>query len=1086
MAKRPSAKTLTNPFPGLRSYSPHESGNFYGRDEQVTELARKIKRNRLITVLGASGSGKSSLIRAGLLPKLNASLVGDHSLRSHWETTEMTPGGAPLARLAQALFAVHQNLEHRKHPEADPDVLAKASSEYTLMAEALLSRSSFGLVELVKQLNSEHPVLILVDQFEELFRITSNNSKRNYALAFIKLLLEAVKQTEVPVYIVITMRSDFLGDCTKYEGLPEAINRSQYLIPRMNRQQRRDIILGPLQKQGVDISARLVNRLLNDLGDEPDQLPIFQHALMRMWFCWHQQGESNQPIDLSHYQAIGTLSNALNVHAESIFDPLNEPQKQLAEKIFKCLSELTQDSRVVRRPAAVSELMAICETDFDRLAAILTIFRNPHCSFLTPNAAETITEDSIIDVSHESLFRLWQQVMIWIKEESQSAEQYWRLSELACRYNKQEASLMRNPELDIAVNWQQKTKPNPAWAARYDDNFQQVKNYIAQSVKQHIADKQQQEVQHQKEIATAKKIRYLKNGLLMFCIIGIAILGLFSQHTYKLQQKSESLKLAIDAKNALLTSPEQAAYTAILALQKSDTYEAKQALNQAYSIMHRRSVYFIDWQSLNTLPTACSNCRTPKPAEPDAHAATACNASPATASSGYNTNFTLPKILATRKINEQTLISVTSLGTILVGDSAYDYDLGIKQTYSLFAKGETPSLLSATDIHHDPATNIVTIAIASLDTQLRLIQYDPGQCVFSQRKIARDSPVTALTISPDGSTLATGDSKGQVQLVTVIETEKPPVVLTQKHTEAISALRYNANGKLLASGGWDGAIYLYDTDSHLARNEFAYHDANVSALHFHEGPTPGLVSGDRDGNVRLWYLYNNSLEFIDETRCSNAEIVDLEIVAANRLVCATHDGIVKLYKLSEDGLQPRYALGNSTGVYINDISVTQSATNDNTLREAVLVSRNNYIVAWDVSDLIFTDQEEAALVWYSRLSITQANDNPTPEHTQWLASVANNHRLEVFRHNGAHGFETRPTYVINTDVDFVIQAVAFDNMRTPKTVILKSNDGRKMEHRLNDAHIYGDTVKRLTQLRNSKTCKPLFNLGAHEHCLPEL
>ena len=127
-------------------------------------------------------------------------------------------------------------------------------------------------------------LLILIDQFEELFRFKNNSptiEKFNQADAFVKLIIEAIHQHDVPIYVVLTVRSDFLGDCAQFRGLPEAINDGQYLTPRLSREQQKSTITGPVAVGGGKIAPRLVQQLLYDVGDNPDQLPILQHALMR-------------------------------------------------------------------------------------------------------------------------------------------------------------------------------------------------------------------------------------------------------------------------------------------------------------------------------------------------------------------------------------------------------------------------------------------------------------------------------------------------------------------------------------------------------------------------------------------------------------------------------------------------------------------------------------------------------------------------------------------------------------------------------------------------------------------------------------
>src|SRR4029078_1244661 len=130
-------------------------------------------------------------------------------------------------------------------------------------------------------------LLVVVDQFEELFRYRQQGvDSEETAPPFVNLLLAAREQAECPVYVAITMRSDYLGDCSEIPGLAEAVNAGEYLIPRLQRDQKRDAIEKPIGGGGAKISPLLVQRLLNEVGDDPDQLPVLQHALMRMWDAW--------------------------------------------------------------------------------------------------------------------------------------------------------------------------------------------------------------------------------------------------------------------------------------------------------------------------------------------------------------------------------------------------------------------------------------------------------------------------------------------------------------------------------------------------------------------------------------------------------------------------------------------------------------------------------------------------------------------------------------------------------------------------------------------------------------------------------
>ena len=243
----PGALHPVNPFPGLRPYEASETHLFFGRDAQVDALLRRLGSARLLAVVGTSGCGKSSLVRAGLLPALAGGYLAE--VGSRWRIALMRPGTDPIDRLAHALAL-----------DGGPDEVAQV--------ETTLRRSSLGLIEAVRvSPAADDATLVVVDQFEELFRFQETDADPAEAAAFVKLLLEAAAQRELPIYVLITMRSDFLGDCAQFQGLPEAINDGQYLIPRMTRDERRFAITGPVGVTRGKISEPLVNRLMNDVGD---------------------------------------------------------------------------------------------------------------------------------------------------------------------------------------------------------------------------------------------------------------------------------------------------------------------------------------------------------------------------------------------------------------------------------------------------------------------------------------------------------------------------------------------------------------------------------------------------------------------------------------------------------------------------------------------------------------------------------------------------------------------------------------------------------------------------------------------------
>ena len=505
-------KTVTaenkNPFPGLRPFREDEQYLFFGRENQVDAMVDKLAATHFLAVVGTSGSGKSSLVNCGLRPSLHGGLMARAG--TSWRMAQFRPGNDPMRALARAL--------------AKDGVLFKGyqAAGLTLaeIVDTTLRMSKLGLIDIYEQANLGEDVnlLVVVDQFEELFRYRQPAGQQQNvtspieeATAFVNLLLAAKEQTTHPIYIVLTMRSDFLGDCTQFSGLAEAINAGQYLVPRMTRDERRAAISGPVGVGGAEISPVLLTRLINDVGDNPDQLSILQHALNRTWSKWEGSGDTG-PLDLPHYELIGTMTRALDQHAEKAYAELTTArQRQICEKLFKALTDKATDPRGVRRPTRLDTLCALAEATPDEITQVIDVFRKPSRSFLMPPADETLDAKTVIDISHESLMRVWERLKSWADQEAQSAHMYCRLAETAVLHAKGKAGLWDDPDLQGAVDWQENIRPNKEWAQQYDPGFDGAMAFLQKSKEARDTEVAEIEFNH--------KMRTVRNVLIVVVLI---------------------------------------------------------------------------------------------------------------------------------------------------------------------------------------------------------------------------------------------------------------------------------------------------------------------------------------------------------------------------------------------------------------------------------------------------------------------------------------------------------------------------------------------------------------------------------------
>lgn len=517
-----------NPYIGLRPFGFEERHLFFGRDGQGDDMLVRLRTTRFLAVLGTSGSGKSSLVQAGLLPALYGGMMAGAG--SDWRIAIMRPGADPIGNLADALVAsaIDSPIE-----EDRPLNLA--------MTNATLRRGTLGLVEAARQSGIQEErqsgsqdqknLLVVVHQFEELFRFGSTKtgtSAADEAAAFVKLLLEASRQRKIPIYVVLVLRSDFLGDCARFWGLPEAVNEGHFSIPRMGRDQLRQVIANPARSCAATVSPRLLNRILNDIGDNPDQLPILQHTLMRVWdYCVQASGYPLQ-LDLPHYEAIGTMADALSLHADEAYAELSsERSRMIAASVFKALTEQGADNREIRRRTTIGELCALADANEDEVKEVIESFRREGRSFLTPPPGIPLNAETVIDISHESLIRNWPRLKDWVRAEALAARIYRRVADTAMFYQTGQAALWGNPDLQVALGWQEQAKPNEVWARRYHPEFAAAMVFLDESVRAQEADVREFESRRRRELQTTRWMFIFM--LVLFVITLVALIFAYSR-----------------------------------------------------------------------------------------------------------------------------------------------------------------------------------------------------------------------------------------------------------------------------------------------------------------------------------------------------------------------------------------------------------------------------------------------------------------------------------------------------------------------------------------------------------------------------
>jgi WD40 repeat protein len=728
--------------------------------------------------MGASGSGKSSLVAAGLLPALLGGL--SPRLGANWRIASLRPGGDPVRNLAGALV--------------EPEVLGWGGPDEARSVdrtEALLRRSSLGLCDLARRDErlQEGRLLVVVDQFEELFRFQQAGASPGGTdnPVFVRLLIEAAA-AESNVSVILTMRSDYLGDCSQFDQLPETINQGLYLVPRLTRAQLRVAITGPVAVGGGTIAPRLVQRLLNDAGADPDQLPVMQHALMRMWDLWTADEATPGPIDLEHYDASGGLEDSLARHADEAYHDLaDDRSRRIAELAFKRLTELGSDGREGRHPATLAEIASVAGVTVEEVRGVISHFEKPGRSFVT------VSKDGVVDISHESLIRQWPRLRDWVDEEADSRDTYHRLAETAGRWRRGEAALMRDPDLQIAMNWWTDNQPTGAWAERYGSTFQDAAEYLDSSSQAH----------RRRRILTWSSVAGLGLLAVLFAMLAVWAIraGDRAQYQERLavgrQLAAVSLQQGPELRTtSILTALEALRTTEVDGLRLPEAEEAlRAAMRDPLGLR------------LSGTPSQVGHSEdvTELGFSPDG------------------------RWLATGSADNTTLLwDMENLGADphrLAGHSDDVVALAFSPDGRWLATGSLDSTAMLWDLE-DP------------DVEPRILDGHSDQ-------------VRSLAFSPDGSRLATGSFDSTIQIWDMDELDGERHVL-EPGAGFILCMAFSPDGRLLAAGTGSGLGYLWDMGDLAATPEtLSGHRDSLVALTFYQDGAR-LATGSRDATVRLW------------------------------------------------------------------------------------------------------------------------------------------------------------------------------------------------------------------------------------------
>ena len=850
------------PFVGLRPFKTNEALIFFGRQRQIVELLERLHRTRFVGVIGSSGSGKSSLINAGLVPALQAGfMVGD---RDRWVIVRMTPGDSPWLRFSDALHAALCKVG------LDPTTDLRGTAELAGVSGLLQAMGPC-----LKQANAN--LLLFVDQFEEIFRRDEDcaSQQRDEDADFVSVALGLAHQREAPVFVVFTMRSDHLGDCDAFLGLPEALNESQYLVPRLSRDEVRLAIEGPIRLFQKEVAPRLVDRLLNDIGGH-DQLPVLQHGLMRMWVRLLETGQ--QTMDLEHYRDVGTLSDALWRHADealvgmdpalvhtkeavkAALDALDPGELRFFQVTFQALTDTDHANRKVRRWQSVRELRELSGLTLPQLHQLLERFLDDRRSFLrySGEGGSTGPDATLVDISHESLIRQWDRLRAWVDEEARNRDTYQRIRDDARHWEAGTGGLWEDPGLFQARLWWETCKPTQLWACRYGDGFAVADTFLLEGERRRDreAERAREEIQKEKErdeLRSRNKLmrRTLRRAAVAAIVSGtLAVIAIAQWRRAEEESlRAESSEHAAWALSVVRTDPEQSLRRAVEAVEKAATTTSEGALRDALGAAIVRKLW--------SVPLARASAVSFSPDGRLLAAGSASGETPGRVGIWDVATGQLQRSLCDRGV---TVVRWTPDGRSLVlglDDGSIALWEDARQGGSNVAplvRAEDVEQIEDMDVRPDGRE----LAVAAGDKGLLRFELELGSTTaLSHARLkahpapaARDA-IASVAYSPDGARLAIAGSKGTVALV---DTASDQVLCETKPLKG-EILRVAWSGRALgrvAATSFDHTVRSWPAENcHAESTRHVGHRTFVMDLGF-TSDDAYLVSVSHDSTMRIW------------------------------------------------------------------------------------------------------------------------------------------------------------------------------------------------------------------------------------------
>jgi len=542
-----------NPYKSLAAFQEEDAEQFFGREAFVKLLIEKYPQVKILPLLGPSGSGKSSVARAGLIPELK-------KIDVRLKILILTPTDRPLENLANHLARLITQ---------DPFPIAKTKEfeDFLLKEKDALRRILSSYISATNQ-----TLVILIDQFEEIYTLCK---EKTHQTAFIENILTLNEEQHLSAKIVLTLRSDFLGETQQHSKLNQLLAKDSIIVPAMNENELRDAISKPAELAGHSLDEATINLLLEQTEGRASALPLLQFALTQIW--------DNMSMGISAAQTLascGGVGGALATKAQEIFEQLTEEDQKITRRIFLKLVQLGEGTKDSRRRTPLSEMIAQHDESAEKVKAILERFARQDARLLSL-AIQLIENNCIFaEITHEALLDHWQTLKEWLKEGRDAERFHRRVHEAAQLWQLNQrpiGSLWRSPDLDLLATF---------YASHSEDMTALEIDFFNSS-------REQQQREINEKLKQQRRLKLLTSVALIIAIVA----GFFYFQADKNAKEAEKqTEIALKNENEAKEQTKSAEYNRVLAQNNAQQalQEKQNALEQRNEALKTQSLFLAD------------------------------------------------------------------------------------------------------------------------------------------------------------------------------------------------------------------------------------------------------------------------------------------------------------------------------------------------------------------------------------------------------------------------------------------------------------------------------------------------------------